>query len=156
AMDGGNTTFFTSDTARDLDTFPNFFGTSAAAPTAASIAALVLQAKGGPGSVTPPQMRTMLQNSAFPHDLDPYRANGYGVVQPGFKGKVLITVDGDNSAAARSDPNGMSIQYLGGPSNITSITFDVTNANPNGGNVTNPSTPGLVFDTRAVASGGQP
>ena len=74
AMDGLNTTFFTSDIAGDADTFPNFFGTSAAAPNAAAVAALVLQAKGGPGSVTPAQMRTMLQNSAFAHDLDPYSA----------------------------------------------------------------------------------
>lgn len=69
AMDGGNTTFFTADTSRDLDTLPNFFGTSAAAPTAASVAALVLQAKGGPGSVMPAQMRSVLQRSALPHDL---------------------------------------------------------------------------------------
>jgi len=150
AMDGGNTTFFTSDTNRDLDTFPNFFGTSAAAPTAASIAALVLQAKGGPGSVNPAQMRTILQRSAFPHDLDPYSAKGQAVATN--RGKITITLDGDNSAIARTDPNAFSITYSG-PSSIASITFDATNANPGGGNVSVGSTPGLVFDTR---SAGQP
>ncbi len=58
APDGGNTTFFTSDTFRDDDDgdgefqsgepgeFPNFFGTSAAAPNAASIAAMLYQKEG--------------------------------------------------------------------------------------------------------------
>jgi len=154
AMDGGNTTFFTSDTSRDLDAYPNFFGTSAAAPTAASIAALVLQAKGGPGSVTPAQMRTMLQNSAFAHDLDPYRATGTAVASPN-RGKVTITLDGDNSTTARTDPNAFAISYAG-TSYITSISFNASNGNPGGGSVVNPSTPGLVFDVRPVASGGQP
>lgn len=151
AMDGGNTTFFTSDTSRDTDAFPNFFGTSAAAPTAASIAALVLQNKGGPGSVTPAQMRTILQRSAFPHDLDPYHAGVTAVAAPN-RGKVTITLDGDNSALGRTDPNAFAISYVG-PSSIASITFDATSANPDGGNVLAGSTPGLVFDTR---SAGQP
>lgn len=151
AMDGGNTTFFTSDTNRDVDVSPNFFGTSASAPTAAAIAALVLQAKGGPGSVTPSQMRTMLQRSAFPHDLDPLNSNGMAVALPS-KGKVSVSLSGDNSAVAKADANAFAVTYSG-PSSITSITFDGTNANPGQGNVTVPSTPGLVFDVRAATTG---
>jgi hypothetical protein len=156
AMDGGNTTFFTFDTSADLDSFPNFFGTSASAPNAAAIAALVLQAKGGPGQVTPAQMKTMLQRSAFPHDLDPYSARGTAVASN--RGKVTVVMNGSNSIPSQRDPNGTVISYAG-PSSITSITFDASTGNPNGGNVTNPSTPGLVFDSRASNAslgGGQP
>jgi len=150
AMDGGNTTFFTADTGRDLDTFPNFFGTSAAAPTAASVAALVLQAKGGPGSVTPAQMRTVLQRSAFAHDLDPYRAVGQAITTN--RGKVTVVMEGDNSLTSQLDANGTSISYSG-TSSIASITFNAQTGNPGGGNVVVPSTPGLVFDTRPPNNG---
>jgi hypothetical protein len=67
AVDGGDTTFFGQSNIPDLTAgFPNFFGTSAAAPAAAAIAALVLQAN---PSFTPAQIYTRLQSTA--EDLGP-------------------------------------------------------------------------------------
>lgn len=62
AVDGSNTTFFFSDTTRDADTNPNFFGTSAAAPNAAAVAALMLQSD---PTLTPAEILQFLQDSAI-------------------------------------------------------------------------------------------
>jgi hypothetical protein len=44
--DGGNTTFLFTDSIRDDDDFPNFFGTSASAPHVAAAIALAISARG--------------------------------------------------------------------------------------------------------------
>ena len=101
AANGVNNTFFPlgnipveADTVYDPDTFPNFYGTSAASPHAAALAAVVLQAHGGPHSLTPQQVKTILQLTAFPHDLDPNFASGTATAANG--GTVSIQISSDS------------------------------------------------------------
>ena len=61
AIDGTNTTFFGQNIPEDNDGFPNFFGTSAAAPHAAAIAALIQESD---PSMTPDEVYRQLQRTA--------------------------------------------------------------------------------------------
>ncbi len=88
APDGGNTTFFFSDTAADADTFPNFFGTSAAAPAAAAVAALLLQAN---PSLTPAQVDNALASTAL--DMDDPFTTGFDTGFDNATGTGLIRAD---------------------------------------------------------------
>ena len=79
APDGTNTTFFGSDTVFDPDGFPNFFGTSAAAPHAAAVAALMLELNPSLGFM---DVYTDLQNTAI--DMGPPGFDfdtGFGLIQ---------------------------------------------------------------------------
>lgn len=74
APDGGNTSFFYSDSNVDTDNLPNFFGTSAAAPNAAAVAALMLEAWNG-STPSPEAVRQILSKTAVDMN-NPYNGNG--------------------------------------------------------------------------------
>ena len=138
AMDGANTTFFLNDSSTDPDTFPNFFGTSAAAPHAAAIAALVLDAAGGPGSVKPKKMREILQDSAFRHDLDPYFSSGFALT---LGNALAISAQSDFANVGQFDPNVFTLGHIG-LRNLESFHINGSNANAT-------QTPtGVIFDER--------
>jgi Subtilase family len=91
--DGGNDTFLgftlasgvppivddsTIAGCKNNASFPNFFGTSAATPHVASIAALLLQAD---PSLTPAQIYTIFRSSTLPMGTVPNYSSGYGFLQ---------------------------------------------------------------------------
>jgi hypothetical protein len=144
AMDGANNTFFSDDAAEDDDDLPNFFGTSAAAPHAAGIAALVLDAAGGRGKVKPKRMREILQESAFRHDLDPYWSSGFALSRSNL---FAINAQSDwFTSVSRTDPNVFTLTQFGSK-RLKSLSLNLSAANPT-------ETPeGLVFDTRPAPNG---
>jgi subtilisin family serine protease len=92
--DGGITDASTVTECLNNAAFPNFFGTSAAAPHVAGIAALLLQAA---PSLTPTQLYGLLQQSASPIGTAPTASSpnfdaGYGFVQADMAaGNVPLT-----------------------------------------------------------------
>ena len=164
AADAANSSFFASDSASDLDTKPNFSGTSAAAPHAAACALLTLQAHGGHRSLTPAQMTTLLQSSTFPHDLDPNAATGTARTSAG--GKVTITINSDlglNPSAGAFNPNSIAVAYTGAGT-LTSLVFNPIGTAGAAGNNTGGNNgvdannayfsnlyPGLVFEPSTIA-----
>jgi hypothetical protein len=127
ACDGVDTSFFPSGSGNDYDNdnFPNFFGTSAAAPTAAAIGALILDAAGGPGSRTPDQIRSIMEQSTFPHDLDPNfcqatASNGTATVQ--------VSANGNSTNDSASSPNFFTVAFTGNSGQtLNQLVIDLTN-----------------------------
>ena len=133
APDGGNTTFFGFD--YEGDGLPNFFGTSAATPHAAGVAALLLQAAGGPNSLSPDDMRGVLQGSVLnPHDVDPFFCRATAKAKPSKKHSVgssaTVTGLGSSTNASSRDPNFFTVTFSPGKfgETLTSVTIRLTGA----------------------------
>ncbi|MBE7190415.1 MAG: hypothetical protein INR67_19160, partial [Jatrophihabitans endophyticus] len=146
--------YFASDSGSDPDSNGNFSGTSAAGPHAAAIAALVLQAHGGKGSLTPAQMTSLLERSTYPHDLDPNFSSGVAKVSTG--GKVTVTISSDNSnntGTGGGDNNAFSVSYIGG-SSVTSIVFNPGGTSATAGDVSGGNNGVTYNSTSSTAVGG--
>ncbi len=127
ACDNVDTSFFPPSVSSDYDNdnFPNFAGTSAAAPTAAAIGALMLEAAGGPGSLTPAQVRSLMQQTTFPHDLNPDACNATAT---NGVATVQVNANGNASNDSASSPTFFTVNFNGNSGQrLNQLVIDFTN-----------------------------
>jgi Subtilase family len=126
-VDGVGTTFFGGP--YESNQFA-FFGTSAAAPHIAGVAALLVQAAGGAGSIDPGTVKNVLAATAPARDIDPLFALGFGASSGDF---VSVSAQG----SVTDGPNYFTVFFLGVPGqSLQSLTIDASKGD-------------LIFDTAA-------
>ncbi|HEX4608656.1 MAG TPA: S8 family serine peptidase, partial [Urbifossiella sp.] len=129
APDGVDTTFFGA-TDDEPDGFPNFGGTSAAAPHAAAVAALMLQAN---RTLTPTQVFGALAATAL--DVGPAGFDydtGAGLIQAlpaviAVGGPFDVTLDGttgNDTFLVVRDPSGADVEFYQNGSQVLSLPVD--------------------------------
>ena len=132
--DGVNTTFFPEEVlfgpGLDYeagfgvpDGFPNFFGTSAAAPHIAGIEALMLQKAGGPGSLPPPLINSILKLSAPPRDRNVLVSEAFG---SSTVNSIHLRASGLASGALGINTSFVTVSFKPiTDSQLTSLTLDL-------------------------------
>jgi len=121
AVQGTNNTFFGFD--YELDGFPNFFGTSASAPHAAAVAALMLEATNG--NISPKKITKAMQKTAI--DMDDPRtakfdkgfdfATGAGFLKADDAVARAIQIGSNNGVAQIDDESNSRLKVYPNPSN---------------------------------------
>ena len=84
-----------------------------------------MEAAGGPASLTPAQVRTFLQQSTFPHDLDPY--NSAATITASGR-TVNLAAAGDDSNESATSPNFFTLTFNGqSGDNLSQVVIDLSN-----------------------------
>lgn len=144
--DNVNNTFFGVDSAGDGDAFPNFAGTSAAAPHIAALLALLKQAN---PSKTPAQLASALQTTAVDMGVAGYdNDSGFGRVD-GLEAQYKLYTPPQAPDLTTSSDNGQSTS-----DNVTSLTtLTFTGTAPAGSLVTLWDNGSGVFASQDLADG---
>ena len=123
APDGVDTTFFGQQGA-PTDPNPVFFGTSAAAPHAAAVGALLIQAAGGPGKLAPDELKTLLEETT----QQPHQLTAGAVTARLISGSDEVTVFVKGFLAL--DPTQFTFEFTGPPGDsVKEIVMDASTAN---------------------------
>ena len=157
AVDGVSTTFFPPATGTaaygpsnpspydsDGDGYPNFFGTSAAAPHAAGCAALILSAANANGiTLTPSDVKSLMTSTTQGQsDQDPGVANA-------MAGATAFSA---RDRGTYADPQAYTITYNGAAgTTLTNLSFDLT---PLPGNFNTTTYPVTVGASKPGTTGG--
>ena len=117
------------DVSASTPGFSTFRGTSAAAPHAAAIAALMLEAAGGPAKVTPAELRTAMTSGTAVLDIEETgvdRDSGAGIVMaPGAVNAVAVAVADRNRAPTVTMPSALTDRTF--ESGTDPVTIDLNN-----------------------------